>query len=423
MAFHFDTLIATATGLRPIWQLADQGFPVYDGTEYRYADAVRAPETPLERTLLINGLVLSSDREQRFLVAPAGVAGPGWTPQRMIRPGDRVLMPYARYDYAYDEALLFVGKDYGGWSPTASLTGDLTFWRLLGFALADGYLPAELPSEDAFRVFLYDQRNVPLLRRFAKCCKRHRIDAVITEKQHPLLTVHHGPFQRWLRDLGFRSMSEGLRLVPPTLFGIPAWMREAVLAGFFSCWGEWAQHSVHGHYTPHVHVKDPQLRQGILQLLWSVGVAASVEQRGWVRSGDIFIRDIGRFQEQVNFIQEHKRIPFVERNAEREGKWDTLRHETTVYLCRNLSEKKGWKSLHADEREKLLRHRYGGTGVRRTVAIEMCHAIGIKPPDWLRYHHAPVDAMTTIEVAPPLYDLRFETEQKRRYVAGFATCR
>lgn len=391
MAFPSGTLIDTPQGgLEPIETR---------GLKAGFSGHVR-------RVVLKNGLRLHVDGEQPLWVA-RGTSTPARVRARELRRGDRLLMPYRRYDPPLALQTLCVGEDFGEWAPSEALVNDPALWHMLGYALGDGYFPGP-KVEDAFRLFLYDRRDAPLLPTFLALCGRHGIDAAVGEGDHPMLTLYHVPFSRWLRALGFRSLHEGERFVPARLMAAPAWMREAMVAGLFACWGQWYEKDSEDRYAehftkPHIPVGTDRIYgHSILQLLWSVGIAATLHHG----QGAVRIRDRGRFQDRVAILCPHKAPEhFYKPVPERAERWDSLAHETTVHLAVQLRERPGWKGVHCDEREKILRHRYGGTGIRRREALRLCREVGMKPPWWLDFHHAAIGSTELLEDRTLFYSL------------------
>jgi hypothetical protein len=425
MSLPAHALIPSCDGFLPLDQLPLHAALGRDSRHYKHVVRVEAPQEPLQRTLLRNGLTIDSDASQRFLVAAARFSEPTWVAQRAIRPGDRLMVACERVDATLDPRAACMDRTYPQhdarpWQATAEMVEDKRLWFMLGYALGDGYFPHEQLSIDHFRLYAYDHRNTPLIDHFDGFCREHQLDAAVIEGTSPQLSVHHVPFQRWLRDLGFRSMAEGIRRVPVRLFRLPAWMREAVLQGFMSAWGEWTAHSEHGSPVLHVQINAPELRQGILRLFWSVGIAATIEQRGWKRTGNLVVQDIAAFQRRTNFILPYKRREIV-RPPGRDGKWDTVTARTAQHLTKLLKATQGWRAIHADEREKILRCKT--TGLRRKVAFDLFEQVGCTPPWWLYYQHCAVDDTRPVEGAVPLYDLSCTDVVSPGYLADFVLTR
>ena len=392
MALAPGTLVWTSEGIVPVESLRDRTFQAANGAGFATATVRAVDPRGVYRTKLDNGLELVSGRAQSFRVVPADSDSglPEWRSQGHLCPGDRVLMDYRRTDCALDPALFQIGLDYGGWTPGLDMIRDPRLWTMLGFARADGYYPDATQVEDSFRFFIYDVRDRPMIPASQAFCEAHGIDAIATESEHPMLSVFHFGFQRWLRDFGFRGASDGVQNIPTRLFAAPAFMREAFLTGYFSAHGEWRDHSEQGYAAPMVNIPNPRLRQDILRLLWSVGVAASVWQRGWERRGMVVVRDIPAFQDQIGFMQAHKSRK-VRRARGREGKWDMLPPQTTLFVREQLRSAKGWRGLSSEDRNRILRLRYEYMGLRRPAALDYYARLKLSPPEVVRFHHAEVD--------------------------------
>ena len=418
-----STLVATQAGFRTLDTLAGTNFTAYDGTEYLRASAQPAPERPLVETLLTNGLRLHTSPEHRFWVSTAKTEPPTWIAQHEVVPGDRILMPYKRYDAPFDPAYFSVGEDFDGWRPSLHLVHDPSLWRMLGFALGQGSFPEERLSEGGFSVHVHAGHQDRMLRRFAACCREHGLDTVRTDRERPMLRVMHVPFQRWLRALGFVAAPRNVLRVPQTVFGAPAWIRESVLQGFFSSLGEWYCHSAKNYVTPHVYVGHAVLCESVLRLLWSVGVAAAIEQKGFARRGDIFVRDLGAFQEQINFLQDAKRIPWVERPVHRARRWDTIRPELANCFVRWIRSEPGWKQATRADQHRMGEAYADGSGLRRHVVRQVCRVVGVPIPPWLDYHHAQVDAVRPLAERVHMYRLESPGVHAPRYVSDFVLSR
>ena len=422
MAIAPNALIATTQGLRMAESLRGQAFEVYDGTEPLQAELAPVADRPLAETLLDNGLILRTDPEQRFWTALNHARAPVWRKQSELRPGDQILMPYQRYDCALDTGIFAMDDDFGGWGPSFSFLNDPYVWRLIGYGLARGYFPEK---GGHFRVYANSYHHAALLRRFERSCREHGIDTVRTDRNRPLLMVLHPPFERWLCRLGLDGANVERRFVPPSLFAAPAWIREAVLQGFFSGEGEWHCHTRQHRLTPCTHTNDPTMAQAVLRLLWSVGVAAAVKARGEGPNarGSIFVRDIGRWQEQINFLPEYKRVPWVERGPEQTYRWDLIRPELVAYIFRILRGRASWQDLGKTHREYLTRLHRQGVGVRRFVLRRMCRAMGEPVPSWLDYHHARVDATRVVTERVLMDEPVSPGVVRPRYVSDFVLSR
>ncbi len=409
------TYVTTRAGLVPVEELSETEFEIWNGQNWRPARAFETGKRPLVRTKLWNGLELCTSPAHRFLVIPReSVDGSAeWRTQSALKQGDTALVGYTNADAPFNSTqTLHIGDYYEShrsdshWTVHKNVGMSLAFWEFIGFAIGDGYWPQGYVDGSGkgpswMRVFPHHTKDRNLFQYFIEAIRAldiHIRETVVNkhhvrtdgESGYPALEISHVGFLRWLYELGFRSSSAGKR-IPAAIFKLPSWIRCALLRGLFSADGHAHRHRT-GYVTPTVFATDLKLRQDVLQLLWSVGVASNETGSGWARKGEIRVQDVAAFVERIGYLQDYKNEG-IERSSSSEHRWDKLQKTFAQQLATTFRSHAAWSSLDNKVRDLLCKVSRGVTSLSRPRAIQTCYDLGIELPQELNYVHAPVDVL------------------------------
>ncbi len=430
-----DLRITTDKGILPVADLVGQEFKVWTGDKYAPAHAVRTGRRPLVRTKLFNGLELKTSPDHRFFVIPTNSSDGTIEECRQadLRVGDVALVDAAPVECDEDLAALFVGQEFSSqhngdptFTPTPALLRDESFWEMIGFALCDGHWPTRVGP---LQIFPSDTKEVAERLQFLETCRRHTISIQEThhmpshkrpsgEYGYTYLAVHYAAFIAWLRMLGFRASSEGKR-VPNIFFAQPIAIRTALLRGMFSADGHRARH-ITGYCTPTINKEDKAFRQDILQLLWSVGVAANDTGSGFERDGRILVQDVAAFVARVGYLQDYKNEGL--RRAEcSQYRWDVLHPAVSCIVAAQLKASSRWLELSAKDRAFVGQATKSSVRLSRPRALKLLQQVGEEPPRSLLYHHCKIDVVDRHSIGEEqMYDIEVFDNDHLFFAGGVA---
>jgi len=320
------------------------------------------------------------------------------------------------------------------WIPTKEVVEDPEFWKMIGFALGDGYW-----GKSSLPIAPNPYREYDITERFSSVCQKYNIQHT---KSSEGICIRHKGVLEWLYDLGFVSTEDSKkddRCIPPVFFRLPSWIRCALLSGLFSADGTNEGYRWAG--TPSFGVKGVRFRLSVLKCLWSVGVASNQRGSGWrIEHGGILVQDVAAFARKIGFLQTDpksiKSRDNLVRSESSKSRWDRLHPTLSKILANkiydehrkystngsNQYEKKGIGNSPLSKRDGwlIVGASCGGHKLSRPRAIGMLESLGLEVPEWLRtFMQTPVDVLDKEPIGyEPMGDIEV-FDDKHLFLANF----
>lgn len=412
-----ETLVTTNKGLRRIKDLVGTEFEVFDGVEYCKASAYKTRIDDLYETRLYNGLKIRTSREHRFLIITDKDKSPKWKEQKDLTTDDYCLVDINTYGDFHEEDY-FIGREYfreftnptkeavlkkeKTFTPSLEMVKDKYFWEMIGFALGDGTW-----LEHILEIFPHHTKDKKLFGDFSKVLDKYGINYRIKkgnpstqrsdgEYGYPYIFIYDTCFIDWLISIGFGYTRD--KKIPISIFNLPEELRCAFLRGLFSADGHTSA-NIMGYKTPTICCVNNDLRQDILQLLLSVGVAARECNRSKSRYNDpvtLVIQDVMSFVDKIGYLQDYKNEG-ISRGERTKDKWDLVPNSLALDILENNRGGRISFSKH---------HVKNGGRISRGKLIRVLTEAGCNVPEILNYHFYKVtDNSRLVKEKEQLYDI------------------
>lgn len=415
---HPETRVSVRSGTLSIAdaheRFGDALVDVWTGHDWRKGRFYEAGCHPVKVTRLADGREIRSSDEHRFLVV--GEDGlPQWRLQRDLRVDDWVCVADAPVEH--DGSLVPLGTFA---PPPGSRCGPFTIqrvgedlWRLLGWLLTDGHVgqrTTQLHHSHTKELAIRDH-HLDVLRRYG-------VEAVEPDygKFGFTIRIGHGSFRSWLRALGFRTPSEGKR-VPPAVFAAPIAARAAFLSGWYAADGTRATRAVSGFAVPIISVSNDELRRDLVELLASVGIAATAYRSA--TCAGVRVRDVTRFSEMIRPYQGYKEG--FERTGSTRRMWDKVAPSLQQAVVRTIHEHPNYARLDRQNQVFLCKVERGVVGASRATLQKWLREAGLPEPEHLVYRQERVVGTRATDETVQMYDVEVLDEQHRFAAHGAIT--
>jgi hypothetical protein len=176
------------------------------------------------------------------------------------------------------------------------------------------------------------------------------------------------------------------------------------------------QNNILGYSTPSIAKQDDEIRQDIILLLYSVGVACKENIgncKGYITHA-VWISNT--FVEKIGYLQ-----PYKNENLNRayitKNKWDLVPSNVGLYLVKQIKAS-GIKLKSRTARNTLNEVLRGKRNLSRNKVISYLNEVGIEIPWWLNYQFIQVKELIKTDKKEMMYDIEV-FDDKHLFLANF----
>lgn len=416
-----NSLIETEEGFSTVKDLVDkESFNVNTGKGLAKAKAFKTRIDDLYETRLWNGLKVETSKEHRFLTMTEEIIEPVWKRQEELTVNDYCLIGSEALDFKNNLEVFNIGKPYKTYhdgyqfsypfTPTEEMINDVQFWEMMGFAIGDGNWGVR-----RLEIYPHWKKDAFLFERFSSVCEKYGLNYRVKDINkhiqrsdgifgYPILAIFSTNFMSWLSEIGFEISSK--KVVPLCVFNLKKELRGAFLRGWFSADG-YSIPNIAGYKTPTLCCVNPELRQGALKLLLSLGVSCrekiDINKRSYNGTPiEIYIQDVRNFVESVGYLQDYKNENLLRADSSK-SKWDLVPVELAKFLIEQT------KPIRFDNtRWNVLK---GKSRVSRGKLMDLFELSGLPVPEILKYHFVKYESSKPTKQSQQLYDIEVFNEE------------